>query len=167
MAFQEIDVTTLQNNPFQLIGKDWALVTAGTPKKYNTMTVSWGNMGVMWGKNIVTAFIRPQRYTHEFLESGDFFTLSFYGEEMRKALALCGKISGRDADKVAQAGLKPVIDGEHIYFEQAKLVLLCKKIYRDTIRPEGFLSEDIAESYPQKDYHDVYMGEIVKAYLQK
>ena len=167
MAFQEIDVTKLEQNPFQLIGKDWALVTAGTPQKYNTMTVSWGNMGVMWNKNIVTAFIRPQRYTHEFLESGDTFTLSFYGEEMRKALSLCGKVSGRDVDKVTEAGLKPVIDGEHIYFEQAKLVFLCKKIYRDQICPEGFLADYIADSYPQKDYHDIYMGEILKAYIQK
>ena len=167
MVFQEIDVTKLQNNPFQLIGKDWALVTAGTPEKYNTMTVSWGNMGVMWGKNIVTAFIRPQRYTHEFLEAGESFTLSFYGEEMRKALTLCGKVSGRDIDKVAEAGLKPVINGQHIYFEQAKLVLLCKKIYCDRIRPEGFFSDDISDFYPEKDYHDLYMGEILKAYIQK
>ena len=167
MAFQEIDVTKLEQNPFQLIGKDWALVTAGTPQKYNTMTVSWGNMGDKWNKNIVPAFNRPQRFTHEFLESGDTFTLSFYGEEMRKALSLCGKVSGRDVDKVTEAGLKRVIDGEHIYFEQAKLGFLCNKIYRDQICPEGFLADYIADSYPQKDYHDIYMGEILKAYIQK
>ena len=167
MAFQEIDVTKLEQNPFQLIGKDWALVTAGTADKFNTMTVSWGNMGVMWNKNIVTAFIRPQRYTHEFLEALDTFTVSFYGEEMRNALAFCGKMSGRDVDKAAKTGLKPVEDGEHIYFEQAKLVFLCKKIYRDRIRPEGFLADYIASSYPEKDYHDIYMGEILKAYIQK
>lgn len=166
MAFQEIDVTKLELNPFQLIGKDWALITAGTAEKFNTMTVSWGNMGVMWNKNIVTAFIRPQRYTHEFLEALDTFTVSFYGEEMRSALTFCGKMSGRDVDKIAKTDLKPVVDGEHIYFEQAKLVFLCKKIYRDRIRPEGFLADYIDGSYPEKDYHDIYMGEIRKAYIQ-
>ncbi|MEG2597066.1 MAG: flavin reductase family protein [Oscillospiraceae bacterium] len=166
MAFTEIDGNKLDINPFQLIGKDWALVTAGNQEKFNTMTVSWGNMGVMWNKNIVTAFIRPQRYTHEFLEKGDAFTVSFYPEEMRAALTLCGKTSGRDINKVAEAGLTPVFDGEYVYFQQAKLVLTCKKIYRDRIRPEGFLAEEIKEAYPQQDYHDIFMGEIIKAYIK-
>ena len=93
--------------------------------------------------------------------------MSFYGEEMRKVLALCGKVSGRDVDKIAETGLNPVVNGEHIYFEQAKLVFFCKKIYRDHIRPEGFLADYIADSYPEKDYHDIYMGEILKAYIQE
>ena len=104
--FIEIDPTTLQNNPFQMLGRDWALVTVSDPDtgKVNTMTVSWGAMGVLWGKNTVTIYIRPQRYTHQFLEKTGHFTLSFY-DGMRDALTLCGRTSGRDGDKIAAAGL--------------------------------------------------------------
>lgn len=167
MAFTEIDVSNFEMNPFKLIGKDWALLTCKNAEKYNTMTVSWGNMGIMWNKNIVTAFVRPQRYTHEFLENGDFFTLSFYNEDMRKALAFCGKYSGKDVDKAQETGLVPVFEDDFVFFKQAKIVLLCKKIYRDTIKPEGFFADYIKESYPIKDYHDIYMGEIVKAYINE
>ena len=124
------------------------------------MTVSWGNMGIMWNKNIVTVFVRPQRYTREFIERSDKFTLSFYDESMRPALRLCGSKSGRDLDKAAAAGLTPVFENGTTYFAQAKLVLECRKIYCDKIRPEGFLVPEINDSYGEKDYHFVYMGEI-------
>ena len=100
----EINILDLPCNPFQLIGKDWALVTAGDKTGFNTMTVSWGSMGVLWNKNIVTVFIRPQRYTRDFLDRFEKFTVSFYPEEHRQALALCGSKSGRVTDKAALAG---------------------------------------------------------------
>lgn len=162
MSFHSVDPASLACNPFSLIGKDWALLTAGDADGFNTMTVSWGNMGVMWNKNIVTVFVRPQRYTREFIERCDKFTLSFYDESMRPALRLCGSKSGRDLDKAAAAGLTPVFENGTTYFAQAKLVLECRKIYCDKIRPEGFLIPEINDSYPGKDYHVVYMGEILR-----
>ena len=162
MSLHPIDPTALSCNPFTLIGKDWALLSAGDISNFNMMTVSWGNMGVMWNKNIVTAFVRPQRYTKEFIDRSDKFTLSFYEEELRPALALCGSKSGRELDKAKAAGLTPVFENGTVYFQEAKLVLECRKIYTDKIRPEGFLTEEIAASYPEKDYHIVYMGEILR-----
>lgn len=160
--FHEINPLELDCNPFQMIGKDWALVTAGDETGCNTMTVSWGNMGIMWNKNIITIFIRPQRYTREFLDRFENFTVSFYEESAREALKLCGSKSGRDLDKIAAAGLTPVHDGNMTYFEEARLVLECKKIYLDKIRPEGFLDPTIQQNYAAGDYHLVYMGEITR-----
>lgn len=164
--FHEVNPLELSCNPFQMIGKDWALVTAGDETGYNTMTVSWGNMGIMWNKNIVTVFIRPQRYTKEFLDRFDNFTLSFYEESSREALKLCGSKSGRDLDKIKAAGLTPVHENGTTYFEEARLVLECKKIYLDKIRPEGFLDPSIQKNYTENDYHLIYMGEITRV-LQK
>ena len=164
--FHEVNPLELSCNPFQMIGKDWALVTAGDETGCNTMTVSWGNMGIMWNKNIVTVFIRPQRYTKEFLDRFDNFTLSFYEESFREALKLCGSKSGRDLDKIKAAGLTPVHENGTTYFEEARLVLECKKIYLDKIRPEGFLDPSIQKNYPENDYHLIYMGEITRV-LQK
>ncbi len=164
--FHEVNPLELSCNPFQMIGKDWALVTAGDETGCNTMTVSWGAMGVLWNKNIVTVFIRPQRYTKEFLDRFDNFTLSFYEESSREALKLCGSKSGRDMDKIKAAGLTPVHENGTTYFEEARLVLECKKIYLDKIRPEGFLDPSIQKNYPENDYHLIYMGEITRV-LQK
>ena len=163
MAFKEINIENLSFNPFTLIGKEWALLTAGNEESFNTMTVSWGNMGVMWNKNIVTAFVRPQRYTHGFIENDEYFSLSFYPKDKKNDLLFCGRNSGRDVDKTKEANLTPCFD-DAVYFEEAKLVFICKKIYKDTIKPEGFLADYIEGNYSLKDYHDVYMGEIIKVY---
>lgn len=157
-----IDPAALSLNPFTLIGKDWALLTAGDGTGFNPMTVSWGNMGVMWNKNIVTVYVRPQRYTKEFIDRSDKFTLSFFEESMRPALKLCGSKSGRDLNKVEATGLTPIFEDGTTCFAEAKLVLECKKIYQDKIRPEGFLVPYIKDCYPQEDYHIIYMGEILK-----
>lgn len=157
-----IDPAALSLNPFTLIGKDWALLTAGGETGFNPMTVSWGNMGVMWNKNIVTVYVRPQRYTKEFIDRSDKFTLSFFEESMRPALKLCGSKSGRDLNKVEATGLTPIFEDGTTCFAEAKLVLECKKIYQDKIRPEGFLAPYIKDCYPQEDYHIIYMGEILK-----
>lgn len=162
MSLHPIDPAALSLNPFTLIGKDWALLSAGDASGFNPMTVSWGNMGVMWNKNIVAVYVRPQRYTKEFIDHADRFTLSFFDEAYRPALNLCGSKSGRDLDKTAAAGLTPVFENETVHFAEAKLVIECKKIYTDVIRPEGFLAPYIAGCYPKEDYHAVYMGEILR-----
>lgn len=183
LGFQKIsgeDLGTQAFNPFEKIGKEWALITAGDKDGWNTMTVSWGFAGVMWGKNTFTTVIRPQRYTKEFIDKQDYFTVSFFKEDYRKALSFCGAHSGRDCDKAKETGLTPLVieDSETTYgteyafrttaFEQADMVLVCKKAYVQEMRPECFAdSENDAKWYPNKDYHVQYVGEIAAAYIRK
>ena len=168
MGFREVPIESIEFNPFQRIGKQWMLVTAGDQEKFNTMTASWGAAGVMWGKNAVTVYIRPQRYTKEFIDAKDTFTLSFYGEEYRKALSLLGSVSGREKDKVKEAGLTPVPVEDTMAFEEADLVLVCRKMYHAPMPPENFDDKSNDEKwYPQKDYHVMYIAEITKALVKE
>jgi len=166
MGFRETRPELLTDNPFKLIGADWMLITAGTPESFNTMTASWGGLGVLWERRVATCFIRPTRYTYEFAERSPAFTLSFFQEKHRKALQYCGTHSGRDGDKVRKAGLTAVHREGFVYFEEARLVLACRKIYCQDIAPERFLDPSIEGMYPQKDYHRMYIGEIVKCLEQ-
>lgn len=161
MPFSKLEPGALIDNPFTLIGSDWMLITAGTHDAFNTMTASWGGMGILWERKVAICFIRPTRYTYEFAERSPAFTLSFFGEKHRKALTYCGTHSGREADKVKGAGLTPVKEGGFVYFEEARLVLACRKIYSQDILPERFIDPRIESMYPQKDYHRMYFGEIV------
>lgn len=164
-----IEPEMINDNVFELIGSDWMLVTAGTPDSYNTMTASWGGMGVLWNRDVCFCVIRPQRYTYEFMEKSNLFTLSFFDEKYRAALDLCGNKSGRDIDKAAESGLTPVagtIDGTTA-FRQARLVIECKKLYVHDIDPAGFLDPSIETMYPQKDYHRMYVGEVMKCVMKE
>lgn len=166
--FEKIDPASIQDNPFTLIGKDWMLITSGNIEKFNTMTASWGGFGILWNKKVCFIFIRPTRYTYEFIEQNDNFTLSFFSEDYRKALSFCGTRSGRDVDKIAATGLTPVSGSQDtVYFEEARLVLECKKLYFQDLDPANFLDPDIEKNYAAKDYHRVYVGEIVGCYLKK
>ena len=165
--FQELSVQEFTINPFQKIGKQWMLITAGDESGYNTMTASWGGLGVLWQRNVATVYIRPQRYTKSFVDNGDYFTISFYGEDYRKALQLCGTLSGKDTDKVQQAGLTPYFIDGTTAFAQADLIIVCRKLYHQELLLELFDAPEVErEVYPQKDYHTMYIGEVVKI-LQK
>ena len=119
--FHSCSPETLNENPFHLIGKEWMLITAGTEEKYNTMTASWGGLGVLWSKNVCFCFVRPQRYTLPFLMEQDRFTLSFFTEDYRDALTYCGRHSGRDVDKAKEIGLRPFfLKPNLVTFEQAR-----------------------------------------------
>jgi flavin reductase (DIM6/NTAB) family NADH-FMN oxidoreductase RutF len=168
MSFKEIEVKSLSMNPFTLIGDEWLLITAGTEGKFNTMTASWGGLGVFWGKNSATIYIRPGRYTKQFVDSNDTFTLSFFKEDYKKALGLCGSLSGRDVNKVEKANLTPVFNEGNTYFQEAKMVIICKKMYHTEIVPESFDNPSFDEKiYPEKDYHTIYIGEILKVLTQE
>jgi len=167
MEFTETKPELLTENPFKLIGTDWMLITAGTPEKFNTMTASWGGLGVLWERKVATCYIRPTRHTFSFTEKATLFTLSFFEESYRKALTYCGTHSGRDTDKVKGSGLTAVHDAGFAYFAEARVVLACKKIYSQDIRPEHFLDPSIEGMYPQKDYHRMYIGEIVKCLVKE
>lgn len=160
--FIESEPKDLRDNVFEMIGKEWMLITAGKESKFNTMTASWGGLGVLWNAPVSFSFIRPSRYTYEFMEKETYYTLSILEPGHKKALQLCGSLSGRDTDKVAQAGLTPVFDAQAPYFEQARLVLVCRKLYTQDLNPERFLDPAIMGNYKDGDFHRIYVGEIVK-----
>lgn len=161
---KEINIRDIKISPVELISDGWALLTAGNEEKYNTMTVSWGALGEIWGKDAAFVFVRPQRYTYEFTEKEELFTLSFYGSEFKDALRLCGSKSGRDIDKAEATGLKPVFTDGTVTFEQAKYTIVCRKMASQFIDPAGFDDAAIENNYANKDYHKVYVGEIIKVY---
>jgi flavin reductase (DIM6/NTAB) family NADH-FMN oxidoreductase RutF len=162
-----IEPKEISNNVFSLIGEQWMLITAGSGARCNTMTASWGGLGVLWGAPMATAYVRPQRYTREFLDREAYFTLTFFGEEYREKLALCGSKSGRDTDKVKQCGftVKRAACGAP-YFEEAELVLVCRKRYTQAMDPDAIPQDAKEKWYPQRDYHIIYFGEIVEAYAK-
>jgi conserved protein/domain typically associated with flavoprotein oxygenases, DIM6/NTAB family len=158
----------IQGNVFSMIGSDWMLVTAQNGEKYNTMTASWGGMGVLWGKPVAFIFIRPQRYTYTFLENTDRFTLSFFGGACRDALALCGRVSGRDTDKIREAGLVPFSTNDgYMSFREASVILECRKLYADFIKEENMLDTSLMEHYKAGDFHKMYIAEITRGLIQE
>ncbi|MDR2885981.1 MAG: flavin reductase [Rikenellaceae bacterium] len=164
---KKIDPKRIEGNFIEKIGSEWMLVTAGKPGDYNTMTASWGGVGELWHKPVAFVFIRPQRYTYGFTEREDMLTLSFPDHgQYQKAMSLLGSRSGRDGDKVAEAGLTPVrTPGGLVAFEEASLVLECRKLYAQDLDPAAFVDKNIAQKvYPGKDFHRMYIVEIVAAY---
>ncbi len=163
----EIEPGKLNENVFSLLGNDWMLITAGTVNAFNTMTASWGGMGVLWNKNVCYIVVRPQRYTYTFLEKNKIFTLSFFHEKYRDVLKYCGAKSGRDVNKSAETGITPLKTANGaVYFSEARLVIECKIIYFQDIDPNNFIEPSIAENYPQQDYHRMYIGEILSVRIK-
>ncbi|MCC7494638.1 MAG: flavin reductase [Fimbriimonadaceae bacterium] len=143
----------------------WFLLTAGdfASGEYNCMTISWGTYGILWGRPQVHVLVRPQRHTYGFMERYDTFTVTAFGEQHRAALQLCGSVSGREVDKIAETGLTPVAArrvAAPIYAE-AELALECRKIYWHDLDPAHFLDPTIADNYACHDYHRCYYGQVV------
>ena len=161
---RKIDLKSLDKNVFSAIGDQWMLITAGTVDHCNTMTASWGGLGVIWGSPAATCYIRPQRYTKEFVDREEYFTLTFFGEEYRKALQLCGSRSGREVDKVKECGFTVrAAECGAPYFEEAELVLVCRKRFAQPMDPANIPQNVKDKFYPEQDYHTLYIGEIVEA----
>lgn len=171
LGFKEADIKSININPFEKIGDRWMLITAGDEKGYNTMTASWGGLGVMWGKPVTTAVIRPQRYTKEFVDNCECFTLSFYPEDKKSALAFCGANSGRDmkpGEKAEKAGLTPLFTDGTAAFEEAEMIFVCKKLFAAPIKEEDFLDKGLVDKwYSAKDFHIAYTAEITACYVKE
>ena len=167
---KKIDIKTLgREDAFDLIGRQWMLVTAGTSEQFNMMTASWGGIGWLWNKPVAFIFIRPERYTHEFIEANERLTLSFYPGDCRKALQVCGSKSGRDTNKVAETGLNSVaLESGAITFKEARLTLNCRKLFKTDMKAENFIDKDILARWyndqPGGGLHSVYVVEIEQAY---
>ncbi len=168
-GFETIKPERLHENPFQIIGQEWMLVTAGTLEAFNTMTASWGGMGVLWNRPVTFAFVRPQRYTFQFMNRADTFTLSFFERRYREALSFCGTQSGRNADKMAATGLTPLtVEPNTVAFAQARLVFVCRKLYAQDLEGRAFTVPEIdAEVYANQDYHRLFIGEVLTVMVAK
>jgi len=163
-TFQPYPMDLLEMNPFTKFAKEWGLVTAGSKAECNTMTVSWGGVGVLWNKNVVYIFVRDSRYTKEFMDNGEFFSLSFFEEDYRPALAYCGAHSGRDEDKFEKAGLTPAFRHSIPYPDEANFVMLCRKMAAVPMPEEVLTDKSImGDFYKDGDMHTLYVGEIIEA----
>lgn len=166
--FIAINPNQINDNVFKLIGSDWMLVTAADKDGgFNSMTASWGGLGVLWNKPVCFCFIRPQRYTFGFAERGDSITLSFFGEEYRDALVVFGTKSGRDTDKVKETGLTPVKYENGVYYGEARLVLTAKTLYADYLKKDCFLDLTPLSNYKTDDFHRMYICEITQCFEKK
>jgi len=166
--FKKIEVEELKDNVFKLLDEDWMLITAGNKQSFNTMTASWGGFGVLWNKSVSYIVVRPTRYTYEFTEKFDNYTLCVFDAQYRKILNYCGSKSGREVDKAKISGLIPIeTETENIYFEQARLVMECRKLYYQDLDPKQFINPDIQRNYPKFDYHRMYIGEITSCLVSE
>ena len=147
---------------FDEFGNQWALVAAGTMADHNAMTISWGGVGCLWGKSVVTVYVRPNRYTWRFMEENEYFTVSFYPEQYKQALGIMGSKSGRDCDKDAEAGLNAVAVGETVTYSEARRTLVCRKLFAQDMLAENFTPEVIRKFYGSEPAHKMYIGEIVE-----
>ena len=161
-------ISEVKISPAQVIGQEWMLITAGAPSACNTMTASWGQLGHLWNKNVATMYIRPQRYTKQFVDSAEVFTLSFFREKYRDALTICGTKSGRDGDKIREAGLTPIATpAGSTAFEEAYMIMECRKLYVAPLYAEAFVDTAILpQMYPNEDFHTMYIGEILNIYVK-
>lgn len=164
--FKEISFRELSDNMTKAIAEEWMLVTAGNEQDgYNMMTASWGFAGEMWGSDAVITVIRPQRYTMEFINKNDYFTLSFYGDR-KNIHKVCGSMSGRDVNKTELAGLTPVFEDGVTYFDEARLVIICKKQYVQQMAEDCFTDKEPLRWYEAKDYHYTVIGKIEKVLIK-
>lgn len=146
---------------FTQFDKEWALLTAGTEEKFNSMTISWGGLGTLWNKPVATVYVRTSRYTYEFMNDNEYFTISFYPEQYKKLLGVLGSQSGRNMDKMHDSGLtvKPLDEG--VTFEEAKTTLVCRKLFAQELDVRH-MPEDIASSFYEGDApHVMFIGEVV------
>ena len=158
-TFQPYPIDLMEMNPFTKIGKEWMLITAGDEKKANTMTASWGGVGVLWGKNVVYIFVRDTRYTKEFIDNGETFSLTFLDESNKGALKYLGAVSGRDENKIENARMHLDYYKDTPYIDEGNLVFICRKLSATKMTPDQFIDSSIESSwYADGNLHTMYVG---------
>ena len=146
---------------FDQFDKKWALLTAGKTDNFNSMTISWGGLGTLWNKPVATVYVRTSRYTYDFMDTNDYFSISFYPEQYRKTLGVLGSKSGRDMDKMRASGLTPKKTGETISFEEAETTIICRKLFKQSLDVTNMPENVIKDLYTDQAPHDMYIGEVV------
>jgi flavin reductase (DIM6/NTAB) family NADH-FMN oxidoreductase RutF len=165
---KKIDPYHIDESVFRLLDKDWMLITAGKAGHFNTMTASWGGFGIIWNEPVAYIFVRPQRFTYQFLEQYAWFTLCFFGPGHRKMLNYCGSRSGKDKDKIKETGLIPQETAKgNIWFHDSRLVFECRKLYYQDLEPGNFLDSEIISNYPANDFHRMYFGKIENSWIKE
>ena len=164
---KKISPYDLHYNTFDLIENQWMLITAGNKQGLNMMTANWGGFGFLWDKPVITCYIRPQRYTRQFIDRNEYLSLSFFESNYREVLKFCGEKSGLYCDKIAFSGLTPVYDMLAPYYKEAKLVIICRKMYCQQMDSSNFIDKSIdKQNYSDGDYHFMYICEIVDSFIQ-
>lgn len=172
--FKEISVEKLLLNPPTFFGDDWLALAVGNETHHNAMTIAWGNIGALWERGshanrlpTMTCYVRPSRYTKEMMDKAEYYTLCGFGTTHKKELGYLGSHSGRDGDKISAAGLTLVFGNETVWFEEAEVVFICRKLYQAPLLESGFVDKELVEfNYPQRDFHEMYIGEIVKVLVK-
>ena len=152
----------LETKPFELFNKDWALLTAGSFEDHNSMTISWGELGTLWNRKVATVYVKPCRYTYQFMEKNDYFVLSYFDEEYREGLKVMGSTSGRDIDKDKESKLTPIDYHGVTIYKEAKMTLICKKIYHNDLILENIPNSEVNRHYKEEKPHRMYIGEVVE-----
>ena len=170
-GYKQVDPRSIPDNVIRLIGEDWMLITAGKVNAYNTMTASWGLMGELWSKHVAAVMIRDSRYTYQFIEKSDTYTLSFFTRDHRPALQLLGTKSGRDGNKVAESGLTPMeLQSGDISFVEARMIIECRKLYAEPFKKDSFVDKSVYEGAYNEEHstsmHTMYIGEIVNVWIK-
>ncbi len=147
---------------FRIFDQDWALLTAGDRNSWNTMTIGWGGLGTLWRRPVCTVYVKPVRYTHEFMDRSGLFTVSFYPEKYRRALGLLGSRSGRDCDKVSMSGLTPKFLDGAVTFQEAEVTLVCRKLYRQDLDTAAMPADVVSDYYETEAPHTMYIGEVLQ-----
>lgn len=176
MSPKEIAIKDIEINPFITFGENWAALAVGNVEDgYNAMTIAWGHFGTLWERDshsnrLPTAicYVRPSRYTKNFLDKERYFTISCFDGNYKKALGYLGSRSGRDGDKIKAAGLTPEFADNTVYFSEAQTVYICRKLYQAPLIETGFVDKGLIDfNYPAKDFHEMYVGEIIKVLSAK
>lgn len=146
---------------FSQFDKKWALLSAGKEGAFNMMVISWGGLGTIWNKPVATVYVRTNRYTHEFMDNNEYFTVSFFPEEYKKVISIHGSKSGREIDKIGNSGLTPIKAGESVSFKEAEVTLVCKKLFMQRLEEKNMPGDVVERFYEGNTPHDMYIGEVV------
>lgn len=169
--FKKIIVNDYCTNIFKDLKEKWALCTAGTIENHNTLTIGWGSIGVLWRKNVFTAYVRGSRHTNDYLINSDYFTISYYDEKYRKDLTMYGTLSGRDVNKDEISGFTPTLFDGQVSYKEANVVIVCKKIYFDVFNKDLFLDDSVVKFYEasktDETVHYFYIGEIESIFINE
>lgn len=165
MALEKVELSAISPKVLEVFGTQNALLTAGDREKCNTMTIGWCGLGRLWNVPSCTVYVRPERYTYEFMEKQDYFTVCVFGTEYKKVMGYCGSKSGRDTDKIRACGLTLRYGAADApFFDEAELVLVCRKIYVQDLEDACVVDENIRKFYQGDGWHRAYVGQVVEAY---